>query len=179
MIRWKVIPGYENEYIISTEGEIVNIKSNKQLKLSSHTDGYLQTKLFKNKKQKAYLVHRLVAITFLENSNNYKEVNHKNGIKIDNHISNLEWCNRQHNIQHAYDNGHKAVSNKMLNNFIEMRKEKIGEKNHMSKLLENDIYKIRNLYENGILRSEIAKLFNISWTQVDYIVKGKSWKHLK
>lgn len=71
--------------------------------------GYLYVGLHINGKCKKIAIHRLVALTFIPNPNNYKEVNHKDGNKSNNHFSNLEWCSRSGNAKHAFDTG--------LNNF--------------------------------------------------------------
>ena len=59
---------------------------------------------------KTIFVHRIIAMTFVSNPNNFIEVNHKNGIKTDNRADNLEWCTRSQNMKHAYKLGlHKGV----------------------------------------------------------------------
>ena len=64
--------------------------------------GYLQVDLKVNKVRHPRQVHRLVAEAFLPNPNNYQQINHKNGIKSDNHLDNLEWCDNSMNQLHAY-----------------------------------------------------------------------------
>lgn len=66
------------------------------------TTGYKMIKLCSNNTQKHLSVHRIIAETFIENLNNLPEVNHKNGIKTDNRVENLEWCTKRENIQHAH-----------------------------------------------------------------------------
>lgn len=63
--------------------------------------GYFKIQLSKNNKIKHYLVHRLVAQTFIPNPNNYLEINRKDENKQNNHISNLEWCNRKYNVNYG------------------------------------------------------------------------------
>ena len=63
--------------------------------------GYLRLPLTINNKAKSYLVHRLVALAFIPNPNNYPEVNHKNEDKTDNRVENLEWCDRSYNINYG------------------------------------------------------------------------------
>ena len=92
-------PDLEN-YLINKKGEIYSLKSKSLLKPSTNKQGY--TFVMINQKQR--LIHRLVAKTFLDNPNNYKEVNHKNEIKNDNRVENLEWCNRKYNA--TYNNCH-------------------------------------------------------------------------
>lgn len=67
--------------------------------------------MWKNNKQKTYLIHRLVAEAFIPNSNNYLEINHKDENKQNNNVDNLEWCTRSYNINYGKRNNNicKAV----------------------------------------------------------------------
>ncbi len=89
------------KYIIYPNGEVVNIKLNKILKPYTHKkNGYQIIKLCINGKKHAFLLHRLVANSFIPNPENKPEVNHKNGIKTDNTIYNLEWATKSENELH-------------------------------------------------------------------------------
>lgn len=173
---WRDIKGYEGYYQVSNMGiikglnRIVNGKGSssimlneKILKPQPNGDRYNFVVLCKKGKQKAQTVHRIVAITFISNPKNKKEVNHKNGIKTDNQVSNLEWCTHAENQKHAADNGLMAR----------------GEKQGRSKLTEADIREIRKLKKEGKEQKEIAKLFKISDPHVSDIVNSKSWTWLK
>ena len=101
MESWKKIDNYDN-YMISNLGNIKNIKRNKLLSPSKNTWGYLGVMLHKNGNVKRYQIHRLVANAFIPNIENKKEVNHKDGNKLNNHVDNLEWVTRSENILHSY-----------------------------------------------------------------------------
>lgn len=73
--------------------------------------GYLCVNLYKNSKMYKFQVHRLIAINFIPNPNNLPEVNHIDGVKLNNSIGNLEWCTHQQNTQHAWDTGLHTVRN--------------------------------------------------------------------
>lgn len=98
----KEIKGFEN-YSIDEKGNVFNNK-NKQIKPSLNNKGYLRLSLRKNKIKYYFSVHRLVALNYLINSNNYPQVNHIDGNKTNNHYSNLEWCTNKQNIRHAIEN---------------------------------------------------------------------------
>ena len=100
---WKEVPQYE-DYLVSTFGNIKNKKGN-LLKKNLVEKGYFHITLYKNGIPKTFKVHRIVAISFLDNKMNKKEVNHINGIKTDNRVDNLEWCTRTENNRHAIENG--------------------------------------------------------------------------
>lgn len=93
----------ESGYAIFNDGTILG-KNNKSLKLHKGTSGYLQLNI-NTPKTKSYLVHRLVAELYIPNPDELPEVNHKDGNKLNNKSSNLEWCTRSQNIQHGIDNG--------------------------------------------------------------------------
>ena len=100
---FKDIKGYEWLYQVSNLWRVKSLKfwRKKILKLNKNENWYLQITLSKNTDIKKYFVHRLVCLTFIENPENKKEVNHKNWIRNDNIVQNLEWCTRSENIKHS------------------------------------------------------------------------------
>ena len=116
--EWKEIKGYEGKYIISNYGEVISLpryKKNKNKiqyvepkelsKYVSLTNGHVYVYLCNNGKNRNARLHRLVAETFIPNTNNLPQVNHIDGNKINNRIDNLEWCNQSENEKHAYRTG--------------------------------------------------------------------------
>lgn len=102
-VEIKRIEGYES-YGVTKDGKIISFKysSPKILKTWLQKSGYENVILCKNGKRKHFLVHRLVAKAFIENPNNLLEVNHKNKIRNDNNLENLEWSNRIDNLYDSY-----------------------------------------------------------------------------
>ena len=110
---WCPIKGYEGQYQVSDKGRVRSIKFGKEriLKPGSDKDGYLQVCLYKNGEQKECKVHRIVAQTFTPNPDNLPEVNHKDEDKINNKVSNLEWCDRKYNQNYGTRNQRMAEKN--------------------------------------------------------------------
>ena len=99
---FKEIIGYEGLYWISNLG---NVKSkHKILKPVINKDGYYCVSLSKKGKLKTYTLHRLIALHFIENPDNLPQVNHKDEDKLNNSISNLEWCTQQYNHDYGTRN---------------------------------------------------------------------------
>lgn len=103
-IIWKPVVGYERIYEVSNEGQVKRLVNGK-VKKPSDFDGYQAVCLFKNLKTERVFVHRIVASAFIENSENKPQINHKNGIKTDNRVENLEWCTQKENTNHAVRTG--------------------------------------------------------------------------
>lgn len=105
MEEWRSIEGYPN-YQVSNMGRVKSLNYSRTgeegiLKNCKNNRGYLQVFLCKNSKQKCYLVHRLVAQAFLDNPNNFPEINHKDEDKINNQLTNLEWCDNKYNMNYG------------------------------------------------------------------------------
>lgn len=103
---WKDVEGYEGLYQVSNFGRLkrLNYKNSgkdKILKAKNHPQGYLFNPLWKNGKRKNYFIHRLVAMAFLDNPNDYPEVNHKDENQANNKVENLEWCTSSYNTKYS------------------------------------------------------------------------------
>lgn len=126
-VIWRDIKGYEGYYQVSSDGRVRSLdryvpSKNDSIKLCRGVErvlalnehGYLQTSLYNhgmnNKKNgKHYMVHRLVAEAFIPNPENKPEVNHKDGDKLNNNVSNLEWVTKSENVRHAYATGLNSI----------------------------------------------------------------------
>lgn len=104
----KDIIGYEGLYAITSCGKVWSYRSQKFLKNTILNNGYAQVDLCKDGQSKKYLVHRLVAEAYAPNPLGLPQVNHKNEVKTDNYINNLEWCDSEYN--NNYGNHNKAIS---------------------------------------------------------------------
>jgi hypothetical protein len=91
--QWKrvIIDNIEYDYEVSTLGNVRNVDTSRILKQKDNGNGYLKVGLYKNGKGKNFKVHRLVAIMFIPNPNNYDTVDHINHNKHDNRVENLRW----------------------------------------------------------------------------------------
>lgn len=102
-IEKKPIKGYENQYIAYSDGRIYSLRKKKFLRPAMNNAGYLQVVLVDGQgNSKGKKVHRLILETWMPSENKNLECNHKNMIKIDNRIGNLEWATHQYNIQQSY-----------------------------------------------------------------------------
>ena len=170
--QWRDVVGYEGIYKISDFGRVKRIKAyrstyvGKILSPVLNCNGYGGVLLYENGKQKHWQCHRLVAIAFLGEPPQGKEVNHIDGNKTNNYLSNLEYVTKSENINHAYRLG--------------LLKGRRGEDHHMTKLCESDIFEIRALVSRGnITHREIAEMYGVCRQTISDIWTKKRWGWLK
>lgn len=118
---WRDIKGFENKYQISNYGRVKSLVRNKRLnnqirKTTISNEGYEKIVLTNKKYTKTFYIHRLVAETFIPNPKKLKEVNHKDEIKTNNYVENLEWCTRKYNINYGKRNN-KSSNTLKENNY--------------------------------------------------------------
>lgn len=138
---------------------IVRYSEEKILKQRVHLTGYMYITLC----GKVCKMHRLIAEAFIPNPLGLPQVNHIDGIKTNNVVYNLEWCDNSHNQKHAIRLG--------LKNGMK------GEAHPKHKLTEEEVYEIRNL-KHKIYQTEVAKKYNIAVITVSRIQNNKNWTHI-
>ncbi len=166
---WKEIDGLEEFYQISNLGRIKSLRKtngvqNRIIKTHVDRDGYRVAGLTLNQKTINKRIARLIALAFIPNPSNLPLVNHKDGDKQNDSISNLEWCDFSYNTQHAY-----------TNNLIDNVK---GTRSHWAKLDELQARTILSLKDDHLSDSQIAKYFKVDTETVRKIHIGENWKHL-
>lgn len=114
MEEWKPVVGYEGLYEVSNLGKIRNVNTNRQLSTYVSKRGYERVMLWKHNKGKKYMVHRIVAFSFVPNVSNKPQINHKDENKLNNRAENLEWCTQLEN--HNYGTIRERISKSLINN---------------------------------------------------------------
>lgn len=162
MINFYVIPTHPN-YLINKRGVVINQKTNRKLKpCKSSSSGYLTVYV----DGKNVLLHRLVAETFIPNLENKPCVNHIDGDKLNNNVSNLEWCTYAENNLHARKTG--------LNPYRVLR----GEKSRHHKLKQSDVEYIKShyiRYDKTYGAKPLSKKFNVTASCICQIASGQNW----
>lgn len=167
-MKWKDIPGYEELYRVSDEGDVYSCTKDELRALTINKHGYKQVGLYKDGVTKTFPVHRLVALAFVPNPDSKLVVNHKDSDTSNNNVSNLEWVTDLENLQHAKDNG-------LLGKYGIGRE---GIITH-AKLTEDDVVDILRLYfDDNKTQNEIADKYSVTQNTIHKIVNNKSWTYL-
>lgn len=157
---WKFIPGFD-KYEASTLGRIrSHTRKARILKPGHNKQGYEHVILENKGDYKSLRVNRLVAIVFIPNPLNLPQVNHKNGIKTDNRVENLEWVTSSQNSKHAYDMGLKRMDGLCAEKRIEA----------LRKLLNKPIFNIQTGEEYSSIK-EAAEKNNIAYANLSYNIR--------
>jgi hypothetical protein len=179
MENWKEIKDYEGLYECSTHGRVRTVarvvicrngmpKSVRQKILTPHfnSNGYLWVYLWKNRVKRFWLVHRLIALSFVANPDNKPFVNHKSGSKTDNVPDLLEWSTRKENVAHAFATGLMSHA---------------GERNSQSKLTAEKVRQIRSECPPGTrITFVLAENYGISKRRLHDVINDPScWKDVK
>lgn len=160
---WKDIPGYEGKYQAHWDGAIRSLGPKARVLKLTDMKGYLRVKLC----GKPYLVHRLVALTFIRNPENKPHINHKNGVKTDNWVENLEWVTISENIKHAFRLGLRVPPNN------------VGESHSQVKLKESEVQEIRYLRKTyNTPYKSMAVYYGVTIATIGDIIHRNSWDHL-
>lgn len=175
--EWRNITGYEGYYQVSNLGRIKSmarkivrtdgVEANyvEKYKIGSkNDDGYVIVKLNKLAIQKSFSIHKLVATEFINKQESLErlEVNHKDLNRENNSVENLEWVTHLENISHSANLG--------------SYKGKDGENNGRAVYSNEDVFRIRELYDNGESIMNIVKLF---YPTLDYKTRKNKWSRIK
>lgn len=174
--QYAPIPDYEGFYEISNYGDIrsversiitgrgsIRVLPSMPIKATIEKTGYLTITLSKTGSQKKFLIHRLVLIAHVGEEIG-KVANHKDGIKSNNCLSNLEWCTIRENTQHAFDNG--------------LAKGKTGISNNLAKHSDLIIGHIKRMILDGKKDSEISSSLNVPIPTIKSIRQGRTRKNV-
>ena len=143
-----------DDYEITEDGEVINKHTGRYVKPQKNGKGYYRVSIG----GKLVFVHRLVAEKYIPNPENKSQVNHKDGDKTNNHVSNLEWVTNKENRNHALKNGLHTT----------------GENCSWSKLTKEQVDFIRK--NKDVSSNELAKAFNVSARTIRDVRNYKSWK---
>lgn len=148
---------------IGKNGVIKHFKG-KDKATKKNNRGYIMANIYLDGEEKTVLIHRLVALAFIENPHNFPEVKHLDGNKNNNCVNNLEWVSSKENQNHARVNG---LSNQHGQNSVN------------SKLKDYEAIQIREMWDTGKYKKvELSKLFNVSTSVIDRIIRRKAYAHI-
>jgi len=169
----KAIPNYEGLYSVTEDGEVWSHITNKFLKASTTTNGYPAVTLSHGDYKRRLSIHRLVAITYIDNTHNKRTVNHIDGVKTNNHVDNLEWATYSENHKHAFKHGLMRISDKCK---VIAKRNALKAAYGNRKLSLDDASEICEAYATGLFSCrELAIPFGVATKTINNLVRGVSY----
>lgn len=169
-VAWRAVPGWVGVYEVSDAGNIRRIAAAAGTRIGnilvcrSNSSGYSTVTLSCGMRSESHKVHRIVARAFLgEPTEERPEVNHKNSMRTDNRVANLEWVSRRENVHHCLNNGRMPT--------------RAGEANRQAKLTDREVREIVRL-KGKVSQSVVAAAFGISRSVICDIFRGARWRHI-
>jgi len=157
-------------YVVSKNGEVINSITNNKLNATPNKNGYVSVLLkSESGNRKRFYVHRLVVMAFLGDIPEGYVVNHKNHIRNDNRLENLEIITQYENVKHGVNAGHYA------NNGENSPR---GDNSPHSKITEKDAIEIRERNKKGESYRKLSLEYGVSFAQIGNIVRRVSWRHV-
>lgn len=172
-IYLKPIIGYEGFYDVSMCGKVWSRRRSKFLRAGSSSSGYLSVCLTRDGIVKGFSIHRLVAIAFIPNPKSKPQVNHKDGKKLNNNSTNLEWCTNSENAIHAHKTG---LSKGGVSGFF-----KSGDdyrRKCRKKFSRSQVLDMRKRWSNGESFEDINKTYKVDSSTIRRICKGQTYKSI-
>lgn len=173
MEKTELRPVLDGMYSVSRNGLVWSVRLGRFLKPSRHSQGYREVRLIQNGISRNFLVHRLVAMAWVDNRfpHDFRCVNHLNGNKTDNRAVNLAWCDHSMNNQHAHDTG--------LNKASEAQREAARRTGLSTRILtEDQVREIRRKHSNGQSVVSIAYEFSIPRTTASAVVHRHNYSNV-
>jgi len=185
---WLPVRGYEGLYEVSNMGRVKGCANRPQFHLVSGDvikkpkldhEGYVWVFLSKKSKKLRFKVARLVASHFLPvPTPDRNEINHIDGVKTNDAVSNLEWCSRKENARHASINKLLAFGDRNGSR-IHPERLKRGESHPTSKLTDKQVIAMKKLMKSGSKDAELVLRFGVRQPTVSCIRHGRNWRHIQ
>lgn len=176
----KDIPGWEGMYAVTEGGKVwSHARATTAGRGLKHLPGrwmkphkfsrtnHLRVYLSRDGKKYPMMIHRLVALTYLDNPNNLPVVNHLDGNPTNNTVENLEWTTQSGNCSHAVALGLTKLPSQ------------VGSRNSNAKLNDEKVVQMRRLYREGFSAPQISEMFGVAVRTAHDAVTGQTWKHLQ
>jgi hypothetical protein len=163
-MTWKAIKNQEGRYAVSDEGEVMSMdfagSGLPGILRPAVARGYETVEMGRGRR---FSVHGLVAAAFIGPRPDGMQINHKNGIKSDNRLANLEYVTQSENMKHAFATGLQS---------------NLGERHSQAKLTEGKVMKIREMLSLGFKQAEIGSFMMVSPSAISRVKNGNRWSHV-